>query len=84
MTRVTFKVLYFIKRTRELKDGTVPIYVRVTVNGQSAQPNENTFHKKIIEIDGEEVFNANAVIQNYQGYMRQLFSYLKLFHTLNF
>ena len=37
MTRVTFKVLFYIKRTRLLKDGTVPIYVRVTVNGQRAE-----------------------------------------------
>ena len=37
MTRVTFKVLFYIKRTRVLKDGTVPVYVRVTVNGKRAE-----------------------------------------------
>ncbi len=32
MTRATFKVLFYVKRTKPLKDGTVPIFARVTVN----------------------------------------------------
>jgi len=37
MTRTTFTVLFFIKRTKALKDGTVPIFARVTVNGQRTE-----------------------------------------------
>ncbi len=37
MARVTFKVLFYIKRTKTLKDGTAPVYARVTVNGQRVE-----------------------------------------------
>ncbi len=37
MERATFIVLFYIKRTKKLKDGTSPIYVRVTVNGQRTE-----------------------------------------------
>ena len=37
MTRTTFTVLFFIKRTKALKDGMVPIFARVTVNGQRTE-----------------------------------------------
>jgi site-specific recombinase XerD len=33
MKRATFRVLFYIKRTKKLKDGTAPLYVRLTVNG---------------------------------------------------
>ncbi|MFH1159986.1 MAG: Arm DNA-binding domain-containing protein [bacterium] len=34
MTRATCTLLFFIKRTKVLKDGTMPIYERITVNRQ--------------------------------------------------
>ncbi len=37
MTRATYTVLFYIKRTKELKNGTVPIYARITVNRQRAE-----------------------------------------------
>ncbi len=37
MKRATFKVLFYIKRTKTLKDGSAPIFVRLTVNGQRAE-----------------------------------------------
>jgi len=37
MKRVTFKVLLFIKRTKKLKDGTSPIFARITVNSERAE-----------------------------------------------
>ncbi|MFA5973658.1 MAG: Arm DNA-binding domain-containing protein [Lentimicrobiaceae bacterium] len=37
MTRVTCKVLFYIKRTKILKDSNAPIFVRITVNGQRAE-----------------------------------------------
>jgi site-specific recombinase XerD len=37
MKRATCKVLYYIKRTKTLKDGSAPIFVRITVNGQRAE-----------------------------------------------
>ncbi len=46
MKRATFKVLFFIKRTKKLKDGTSPIYARLTVNGLRS---EFTLQKSIDE-----------------------------------
>jgi len=37
MKRATFKVLFYIKRTKKKRDGTVPIYARLTVNGLRAE-----------------------------------------------
>lgn len=37
MKRVTFKVLFFIKRTKKLKDGSLPVYVRITLNGERSE-----------------------------------------------
>jgi hypothetical protein len=47
MTRATFTVLFYIKRTKKLQDGTVPIYVRITVNGERS---EWSLHKSIEEL----------------------------------
>ncbi len=33
MKRATFRVLFYIKRTKKLKDDTAPVYARLTVNG---------------------------------------------------
>ena len=33
MKRSTFNVLFFVKHTKKLKDGSVPIYARITING---------------------------------------------------
>lgn len=37
MKRATCKVLFYIKRTKTLKDGTAPVFGRLTVNGQRAE-----------------------------------------------
>ena len=37
MTRATFSVLYFIKRAKVNRDGKVPIYARITINGLRAE-----------------------------------------------
>ena len=37
MERSTFIVLFYIKRTKKLKDGTSPIFARITVNGQRTE-----------------------------------------------
>lgn len=34
MKRTTFKILFYIQKSRIAKDGQVPILLRVTVNGQ--------------------------------------------------
>ena len=41
MERVTFKILFFIKKTRLSKNGEVPILLRVTVNGQRVDTSVN-------------------------------------------
>ncbi len=37
MERATVKVLFYLKRARKLKDGTLPICARITVNGTRAE-----------------------------------------------
>ncbi len=37
MKRATFSVLFYVKHTKQLKDGTLPIFARITVNGQRAE-----------------------------------------------
>ncbi|NOZ47172.1 MAG: hypothetical protein GXO79_10380 [Chlorobi bacterium] len=37
MERATFKILFYIRRTKKLKDGTFPICARISVNGTSAE-----------------------------------------------
>ena len=41
MKRVTFKILFFVKKTRVSKNGEVPILLRVTVNGQRTDTSIN-------------------------------------------
>lgn len=37
MKRTTFSLLFFVKRTRVLKNGALPIYARITINGERAE-----------------------------------------------
>ncbi len=37
MKRSTFSILFFVKRTRALKNGSLPIYARITINGNRAE-----------------------------------------------
>jgi site-specific recombinase XerD len=37
MERSTFSVLFYIKRSKLLKDGQAPVYLRITVDGQMAE-----------------------------------------------
>ncbi len=37
MERATFKILFYIRKTKKLKDGTFPICARITVNGTRAE-----------------------------------------------
>jgi hypothetical protein len=41
MERVTFKILFYIKKTRVAKNGEVPVMLRVTVNGLRAETSVN-------------------------------------------
>ena len=35
--RSTFKVLFFLKRDKQKKDGNVPVYCRITIDGKEAR-----------------------------------------------
>ncbi len=37
MERATYSVSFYIKRTKKLKDGTCPIYAKITVSGQKVE-----------------------------------------------
>ncbi len=41
MERVTFKILFFVQKTRVAKNGEVPVLLRITVNGQRAVTSVN-------------------------------------------
>jgi len=41
MERVTFKILFYIKKTRIARNGEVPVILRVTVNGSRAETSVN-------------------------------------------
>ncbi|MFA6924393.1 MAG: site-specific integrase [Bacteroidales bacterium] len=46
MKKPTFNVLFFVKRTRTLKNGALPIYARITISGQRA---EFVIQKDVVE-----------------------------------
>jgi len=37
MTRKTFSILFFIKKSKLLKNGEAPIYLRVTMDGERSE-----------------------------------------------
>ena len=47
MQRNYFSILFFIRRTRLLKNGEAPIGLRITVNGQRAEPYKDSLHRAI-------------------------------------
>ena len=69
MKRATFTVLFYIKRTKKKKDGTVPIFARLTVNGLRSEfalqksINENQWNKENGCVRGSNIdsrkFNAS-------------------------
>lgn len=70
MKRATFKVLFYIKRTKSLKDGTVPIYARITVNR-----NRTEFGlQKSIEADQWDI--SKGCVRGYSKKASELNSYL--------
>jgi len=72
MERVTFKVLFYIKRTKVLKDGTAPVFVRITIKGQRA---EFRLQESII-VDHWDTEKGRA--RGYTKNAKQLNSYLDL------
>ena len=46
MKRATFNVLFYLKKGRKMKDGTYPIYARITIRGSRA---EFSLHHNILE-----------------------------------
>ncbi len=71
MTRATFRVLFYIRRTQILKDGTVPVYVRITVNRQRA---EFTVQRSI-EVDQWD--SQKGCVKGYSKKANQLNSYFE-------
>jgi site-specific recombinase XerD len=72
MTRATFTVLFYIKRTKKLQDGTVPIYVRITVNGERS---EWSIQKSIEELQWNK---KKGCAQGYSKDAREINSQLDL------
>ena len=71
MTRATCKVLFYVKRTKALKDGTIPIFVRITVNYKRT---EFGLQRKI-EADQWDAENGKAFPSTKQN--RELNNYLE-------
>jgi site-specific recombinase XerD len=72
MKRATFTVLFYIKRTKKKKDGTSPIYARITVKSQRA---EFTLHKSIYVKDWN---NDKGCFRGYSKDAKQFNSSLDL------
>ncbi len=70
MTRATFNVLFYIKRTKKLRDGTSPIYARISVNGKRAE----FALQRSIEIN--EWDNRRGYASGHSKRSRQLNSYI--------
>jgi site-specific recombinase XerD len=51
MDKKTFSLMFFIKRTKLLRNGNAPIYMRITVNGRRA---ETSIKKSIDPVDWNE------------------------------
>ncbi|NVO21554.1 MAG: site-specific integrase, partial [Bacteroidetes bacterium] len=71
MKRATCKVLYYISRTKILKDGTIPIYIRMTINGQRA---EFGLQRSILE---DQWDNSLGKVKGSDKASRELNSYLE-------
>ena len=72
MKRATFTVLFYLKGTKNMKDGPIPIYARITVNGQRA---EFSLHKSI---EKEEWNQQKGCILGYTKPAKQMNSFLEL------
>lgn len=72
MERATFTVLFYIKRTKVLRDGMIPIYVRVTIDGQRA---EFGLHKSIKDDQWDK---RKGCFKGYSKEAKKLNSYLDL------
>ena len=70
MTRATFKILFYIKRTKVLSDGKAPIFARMAVNRQRAEFGL----QRSIEIDGWD--NKKGAAGGLTKNARELNSYL--------
>ena len=64
MKRATFNILFFVKRTKARKNGKLPIYARITVNGQRA---EFVTQKEVFE---HEWNNTKGCVKGHSNYAR--------------
>ena len=78
--RTTFSVMFFIKKTKLLKDGSAPLYLRITINGKR----KDTSIKRSIDIsfwDSKRYKHSGRIkeaaeLNNYLDSIRgQLYSY---------
>jgi site-specific recombinase XerD len=72
MIRPTFTILFYIKRTKKLKNGNSPIYVRLTINQQRAEFSI----KKSINPDNWEIKNGGALGSSKKA--KEINSYLEV------
>ena len=72
MKRATFTVLFYLKRTKNKKDGTTSIYARITVNSQRA---EFGLQKSIYEKDWN---NDKGCMRGYSRAAKQFNSSLDM------
>jgi integrase len=74
MERATFTVSFFVKRTKKLKDGTSPIFVRITVNGERAEFGI----QESIELEEWDAYQANRKRNTTSSrYLKALFDHIK-------
>jgi site-specific recombinase XerD len=70
LKKTTFSIIFFVKRTKVLKNGALPIYTRITINGERAQ--------FVIQKDIEENLwdNGRGQAKGYSKEAREVNDYL--------
>jgi len=75
MERATYSVAFYIKRTKTLKDGTCPIYAKITVNGKKA---EFGLQKGISANDWEKFKEGKSANSNLYRQLNSYFDFVKM------
>jgi len=83
MERSTFSVLFYIKRSKLLKDGQAPVYLRITIDGKSAEISlKRGINYKLWDITRNKAKGNSSEAQELNNYLNsaraQVFNYHKL------
>ena len=79
----TFSLLFYIRKSKTKSNGTVPIYVRITINGKRAtimrdvNKNNDIFFMWVVEFYKPKVFFTSPSIRCSIGFSKHSFTLTK-------